>query len=327
MNPGIEPENRHRRYAAGGMGWTEDRIGDRRGSVAVVTGANSGIGYWVSVGLARVGARVVMACRDLERAEQAAERLRAEVGGADVVTHRLDLADLDGVEASARSLLSTHERIDLLVNNAGVMSIPTRELTPQGFEMQLAVNHLGPFAWTGHLLPALLAAPAARVVTVSSFVHRKGRLNLDDLQSQRGYQPAQAYADSKLANLLFAFELDRRATGAGSALISAAAHPGWARTELQTTGPSSGGRRSVNAVVVALATRVVAQSARAGARPVLFAATEPDVHGGAFVGVSGRSQLRGSPKLAQASQSAYDIGVARVLWERSEGLTGVAYRF
>jgi NAD(P)-dependent dehydrogenase (short-subunit alcohol dehydrogenase family) len=309
------------------MGWTEHQISDRRGSVAVVTGANSGIGYWVSVGLARAGAHVIMACRDMDRAQQAVQRLRAEVSDADVVTHRLDLADLSGVEASAKELLASTERVDLLVNNAGVMAIPTRQLTAQGFEMQFAVNHLGGFAWTGHLLGALRAAPSARVVTVSSFVHRNGRVNLDDLQSQRRYTPEQAYADSKMANVLFALELDRRAASAGLELTSVLAHPGWARTELQTKGPFSGGKKSPKAMAVALATKVVAQSAVAGARPVLYAATEPDVHGGAFIGVSGRSQLRGGPKLVVAARGAYDVNLARGLWERSEALTGVTYRF
>jgi NAD(P)-dependent dehydrogenase (short-subunit alcohol dehydrogenase family) len=309
------------------MGWTDAQISDRRGTIAVVTGANSGIGYWVSVGLARAGARVVMACRSIERGELAAARVRSEVPGADLVVHALDLADLNGLAASAGALLATHRRIDLLVNNAGVMSIPTRQVTPQGYEMQFGVNHLGPFAFTGHVLSALNAAPAPRVVTVSSFVHRNARLNLNDLQSQQMYRPSQAYADSKLANLLFAFELDRRATSAGLPLLSLAAHPGWARTELQTKGPSGGARLKPGAFAVALATRVVAQSAKAGARPVLYAATDPDVPGGAFIGVSGRSQLRGAPRLVQASHDAYDAALARGLWERSEQLTGVTYGF
>jgi NAD(P)-dependent dehydrogenase (short-subunit alcohol dehydrogenase family) len=263
----------------------------------------------------------------VERADEAARRLRAEVPGADVVTQRLDLSDLEGVDAAAVELCATCDRIDLLVNNAGVMSIPERQLTPQGFEMQFAVNHLGPFALTGRLLGALRAAPAARVVTVSSFVHRNAHVNLDDLQSQRSYRPSQAYADSKMANLLFAFELDRRATAAGLNLLSVAAHPGWARTELQTKGPSGGARLKPAALAIAVATKLVAHSAQAGARPVLYAATDPDVPGGGFVGVGGRSQLRGGPKLVHAVHGAYDVNLARGLWERSEELTGVTYRF
>ena len=232
----------------------------------------------------------------------------------------LDLADLDSVHEFAEA---TKAPVDILVNNAGVMAIPPRQ-TVDGFEMQLGTNHLGHFALTGLLLPALLARPGARVVTVSSTVHRAGAMNFDDLMSEKSYRPWQAYAQSKLANLLFMRELDRRARAAGCDLISAAAHPGYASTNLQSVGPRMAGRRLTGAVMK-VGTLVLSQSAAAGALPQLYAATAPGVQGGDYYGPRGLGEQRGLPKKVSMSANALDDDAALRLWERSTELTKVQF--
>jgi NAD(P)-dependent dehydrogenase (short-subunit alcohol dehydrogenase family) len=303
--------------------WTAADIPDQTGRLAVVTGASSGLGFATAGELARAGATVVLAARDEAKLERATAAIRAGAGrDADVAQERLDLADLGSVRAFAATFTSAHERLDLLINNAGVMAAP-RRLTKDGFESQLGTNHLGHFALTGLLLGALLAAPSPRVVTVSSTAHRIGTMRFDDPQWEHGYNNWRAYGQSKLANLLFCFELQRRATEAGTELRSVAAHPGYAATNLQFAGPSHVYERRL----MALGNRLFAQSADMGALPTLYAATFPDLPGGAFVGPDGRSEQRGYPKVVTAAGKAYDEQAWRRLWEVSEELTGVQYEF
>jgi NAD(P)-dependent dehydrogenase (short-subunit alcohol dehydrogenase family) len=298
--------------------WAADDIPDQRGRRAIVTGANSGLGLVIARELARHGAAVVLACRSPQKGEAALAHVRAAAPGADIEPAALDLASLDSVRAFAAA---QDGPLDLLVNNAGVMAPPHRA-TADGFELQLGTNHLGHFALTGLLLDRLLAAPAPRVVTMSSIMHRYGRIRFDDLQGQRRYGRWRAYCQSKLANLLFALELDRRARAAGARLVSAAAHPGWAATHLQTASPPL-----VDRAVLRVMNRVVAQSADDGALPALYAATTPELPGASYAGPDGRSELRGSPRVVSMSRSAQDPATARRLWEVSEELTGVRYAF
>ena len=286
--------------------WTAKDIPDQSGRTVVVTGANSGLGLATARELARHGAHTVLACRSEQRGAQALAQLREAVPGADVELATLDLGDLDSVRAFAERYRSEHDGLDVLVNNAGIMAVP-RATTADGFESQIGTNHLGHFALTGLLLPALLARPQARVVTVSAGLHRIGRINLDDLNSQRHYQPWLAYGRSKLANLMFTFELQRRAVAAGLSLRAIAAHPGYAATNLQT-----GDRTSrLGRVYWTTANRLVAQSADRGAWSSLYAATMGDVPGGAFVGPDGIGELRGHPHLVSARRAAHDPDAGR----------------
>ncbi|HEX6920755.1 MAG TPA: oxidoreductase [Actinomycetes bacterium] len=303
--------------------WTARDIPDLTGRRAVVTGANTGLGLHTALELARHGASVVMTARDQGRGSEAVRRVRAEVPDGDVELGILDLSAL----ASIREFAAAHrdEPLDLLVNNAGIMAIPRRE-TVDGFELQLATNHLGHFALTGLLLPALLRRPSARVVTVSSSVHWTGSIDFDDLMGERHYQPWAAYAQSKLANLLFMRELDRRARAAGCGLVSAAAHPGYATTDLHAAGPRMSGSR-VSGLVMRVAAATLGQSAAKGALPQLHAATAAGVQGGEYIGPRGPAGYRGLPKRVGMSAAAHDDAAARRLWEVSEALTGVVYRF
>ena len=304
-------------------GWTADDIPDLSGRVAVVTGANSGLGYATALQLARHGAHVVLACRDRNRGEQARVRLAGQAPAASTELLQLDLADLSSVRDFASAYARRHDRCDLLVNNAGVMAVP-RLRTADGFELQLGTNHLGHFALTGLLLPRLLAGRSPRVVTVSSLAHRHGVIHLDDLQAERGYTKWGRYGQAKLANLLFAFELQRRAEAAGAELRSVAAHPGFAATELfanKTRAEGAWLKRRVGRLVE----RLVAQSDAAGALPILYAATMSDVAGGEYFGPGGPGEVRGHPRRVGTSAAARDPALAALLWEESERLTGVRY--
>ena len=281
---------------------------DLSGQTIVITGATSGLGKESARALAQTGAHLVLCGRNDEKGQAVAE----EIGG-DAEFHHLDLASLDEVRRSADELLSKIERLDVLMNNAGVMAIPLQR-TADGFEMQFGTNHLGHFALTGLLLPQLQARPGGRVVNVTSFGHKVGRMNFDDLQWERSYRKWLAYGRSKLANLLFTFEFDRRARAAGSAVIAAVAHPGYANTNLQA-GTSFAW------------SNFMAQSAADGALPQLYGATAPDVQSGEFFGPSGFMEQRGAPKRVEAAKRAYDADSARRLWEVSEELTGVSYKF
>ena len=304
------------------MPWTSADIPDLTGRSAVVTGANSGLGLEASRELARRGAAVVLACRDLAKGRRALEEVRATASGPPPRLAQLDLADLASVAAFAAATDEAHPAgLDLLIDNAGIMAAP-RRLTSDGFESQLGTNHLGHFALAGRLLPALLRSRAPRVVTVSSVAHRMGRIDFDDLQGTRRYRRWRAYGQSKLANLLFALELDRRARAAGSALVSVAAHPGYAATKLQTSSPPAH-----EALAMRLLNPLVAQSAAMGALPVLFAATVEDLPGSTYIGPDGPGEVRGHPRPVGASRRARDPEVARRLWEVSERLTGVGFDF
>jgi len=304
--------------------WTTTDIPDLTGRTAVVTGANSGLGFHTSCGLARHGARVLLACRDAGRGAQALARVRSEAPAASVELEALDLADLASVRRFA-TWFGTDQGLDLLINNAGVMATPHRR-TVDGFELQLGTNHLGHFALTGLLLPRLLSRPGARVVTVSSCMHRAGHIDFGDLQSERRYLKWSAYGQSKLANLLFAFELDRRLKAADADVLSVAAHPGWAATNLQAAGPRMAGRE-LEEKASHLINRVVAQSDAQGALPVLCAAVSPDVVGGDYFGPDGPFEMRGYPHRVGTTRSARDEQKARRLWALSEELTGVRFEF
>ena len=302
--------------------WTAAEIPDQTGVVAVVTGADSGLGLVTVRELARAGASVILASRDPANGERAVSEIVAAVPSAQLQVVELDLAKLAVVRSFAELVAGRHERVDLLVNNAGVMA-PPRRLTSDGFESQLGINHLGHFALTGLLLHKLLAAPAPRVVTVSSEAMRIGRINFDDLQGNRRYNSWRAYGQSKLANMMFCLELQRQATDARTQLKSLAAHPGWAATNLQTAGP----KKRYERAIASIGNRLIAQSAEMGALPTLYAATVPDIPGGRLVGPDGMMQVRGYPRVVWAPEKAVDHDARRRLWEVSEELTGVEYEF
>jgi NAD(P)-dependent dehydrogenase (short-subunit alcohol dehydrogenase family) len=308
--------------------WTTADIPDQTGRTMLVTGANAGIGYHTALQLAAKGATVLLASRDPERGRAAHQRILAAAPMARVEVVTLDLADLDSVGRLADHLLASDDGLDVLVNNAGVMGVPRRRTTAQGFELQFGTNHLGHFALTGRLLPALLARPASRVVTVASAMHRLGRLDLEDPNSERGYRRWQAYNTSKLANALFTLELNRRLRAAGAATASVGAHPGYCHTGLQTTGSRLGGAGPVGAVTAGVMewfTRLSAQPAAQGALAVLRAATDPKVAGGDYLGPDGFGGGRGWPIAVQYSNTAQDERLARRLWTVSERLTGVSF--
>jgi NAD(P)-dependent dehydrogenase (short-subunit alcohol dehydrogenase family) len=303
--------------------WTTDDIPDLSGRTAVVTGANSGLGFESSLALARAGAEVVLACRDQAKGADALDRITRAVPAATVHLMPLDLADLASVRTFAAGIHDTYGGLDILLNNAGVMAIPRRE-TADGFEMQLGTNHLGHFALTGLLLDSLLARPGARVVTVSSAVAQVGRIRFDDLQGTRKYGKWSAYSQAKLANQLFALELDRRATRAGVDLVSVAAHPGYAATNLQSVGPQMSGSGLMERLSD-LGNSIFGQSAAGGALPSLYAATAPDVSGGRYFGPDGFMAQRGAPKAVSFVKAAKDPAAAARLWDVSEALTGTRF--
>ena len=309
---------------ADGATWTVADVPDLSGTRAVVTGANSGLGFETARALARNGARVVMACRSTDRGADAAAEIREESPAGSLAVRELDLADLESVRAFAGGVADEEGDLDLLVNNAGVMAIPRRE-TADGFERQFGVNHLGHFALAGRLLDCLAGSgDEARVVTVSSGMHRRGTVDFDDLQGEQSYDEWDAYAQSKLANLLFAFELQRRLDAAGLAVRSVGAHPGYADTALQFRGPEMSGS-TVLRWMRKVANALLAQPAERGALPILYAATAPDVVGGGYYGPGGFMEMRGSPERVEASDRARDGATAERLWRVSERLTGVEY--
>jgi NAD(P)-dependent dehydrogenase (short-subunit alcohol dehydrogenase family) len=295
--------------------WTAEQIPDQSGRTAVVTGANSGLGLITARELARAGARVVITARDERKAGSARERIAAAVPGAELDPHTLDLADL----ASVRTFAEQLERVDVLVNNAGVMMTP-RRTTADGFELQLGTNHLGHFALTGLLLDRLRDGRDPRVVTITSIEHKAGRIDFDDLQSERGYQPRRAYRQSKHANAVFGLELDRRLRAAGLPVKSVLAHPGYSATNLQLSGPTG-----LMRAFLRVTNKLVAQNVERGALPQLYAATMVNVEGGDFIGPDGPFESRGNPTRVEPVERARDPDVGRRLWEVSEELTGVRF--
>nr|WP_256121279.1 oxidoreductase [Shinella lacus] len=304
--------------AAGGTSgdaWTLSQMPDQTGRLAIVTGANSGLGFQTARELARKGAQVIMTARDEGKGQMALARLRAELPDAAIELRRLDLADLDDVEAFSDALLAEGRPLDLLINNAGVM-MPPRGVTRQGHETQFGVNHLAHFALTLRLLPLLSAAAGSRVATVSSDLHRRGRIHFEDLKGEKSYSRMGFYAQSKFANVLFALELDRRLKAARLPVISVLAHPGYADTNLQTSATSG-----VLRLFMRIGNRFMAQTAEQGALNQLYAATVEGLKGGAFIGPDGFREMRGSPTLVHPLAAATDPTLAAKFWRLSEDLT------
>jgi len=302
--------------------WTAQEAGDHSGRFAVITGANSGLGRETARVLAAHGATVVLAGRDPGRMAAAAEGLRQQQPDASLQTAELDLASLESIRTAAADLTARFPRLDLLINNAGVMFTP-HSLTKDGYELQFGTNHLGHYALTGLLMPSLLAAPSSRVVTLSSNGHRTGRMNFADLQSSRHYNRYAAYGRSKLANLLFTYELQRRLTAARAHTIALAAHPGTARTEL--TRHMSGLSNAAMGPRFAAINSWLVQDAKMGALPTLRAATDPDAIGGTYYGPDGFMQLTGYPIVVASSGRSQNRENQRRLWVESEQLTGITY--
>lgn len=303
------------------MAFSTDALPALDGKTVLVTGGNSGIGFEAARVFAKKNAQVVLACRSVQKGEAAAARIRAEAPYAKVWVQALDLSSLAQVKDFATRLSSEHGALDRLINNAGVMAIP-RALTEDGFEMQLGVNHLGHFALTARLAPLLLATPDARVVTVSSMAHRSGSMRWDDLDGARRYQKWLAYGQSKLANLLFAFELARKLEARGASQRSVACHPGYADTHLQFVGPEIERSRLSHAVMT-IGNRLFAQSAEHGAWPTVYAATASDAKNGDYIGPSGLGEARGTPTHVQARRAAKNPELAQRLWAVSVERTGV----
>jgi len=302
--------------------WTANDLPNLSGKRIVVTGGNSGIGFEAAREFARARAHVVLACRDLDKARAAAGKITTTHPGATLEVMELDLASLESIRRFAESLRGRHSKLNVLCNNAGVMAIPHRR-TADGFEMQFGTNHLGHFALTGLLLDTLLDEDS-RVVTVSSGAHRMGSINFDDLQSERSYSQWFAYGQSKLANLLFTFELQRRAERARARFISLACHPGYAATNLQGVGPRMSGAWMMEAAMD-FSNRLFAQSAAMGALPLLYAAAALGIEGGDYIGPDGVWEMRGHPTKVSCTAAARDPAAAQRLWDISEQLTGVRF--
>jgi NAD(P)-dependent dehydrogenase (short-subunit alcohol dehydrogenase family) len=294
--------------------WSAEQLPDQSGRVAIVTGSNSGIGFETARVLAGKGATVVMACRNLDKAKPKADEIRADFPDAEVEVMQLDLSDLESVKRFAEAFAARHSRLDLLINNAGIM-VPPYGKTAQGFETQFGVNHLGHFALTGSLLDLVLNTPGSRIVTVSSVAHLFGKIDFSDLNWENGYKATAAYGQSKLANLLFTYELQRRLDAAGKGTLAVAAHPGWTETNLQK-----------HSKPTEFMNRFFAQKPLMGALPTLYAATESDVQGAEYYGPSGFLEMNGAPTRVKSNKRSRDTNVAERLWNISEDLTGVSFR-
>ena len=297
--------------------WTAADVPDQSGRIAIVTGANSGLGYDTAAILADKGAHVVLAVRNLDKGKEAVDRIKAASPNAVVALQQLDLSSLDSVRKAADELGAAHPRIDLLINNAGVMYVPTREITKDGFEMQFGTNHLGHFALTGLLLDNMLSVDGSRVVTVSSVGHRLlARIHFDDPHLQRKYNRVEAYGQSKLANLMFTYDLQRRLKRKGVPTVALAAHPGFSDTELMRYLPD---------FIPNFVWKIGTQPADKGALPTLRAATDPGAQGGQYYGPDGLGEVKGSPKVVASSAQSRNEELQRRLWTMSEELTGVTY--
>lgn len=301
------------------MAWSETDIPLQGGKLIVITGTG-GLGFEAARALTAKGAEVILAGRNPQKGAQAVDRLRRTVSGANLRFERLDLASLSSVRDFASRLSEEGKAIDILVNNAGVAIVPERRTTEDGFELQIGTNHFGHFALTMRLMPLLLQSSAPRVITLSSNMHKRGTINFDDLQLAKKYSPTGAYGQSKLATLMFALELDARMKARGNALISAAAHPGIARTDLMNNGPAG---QPVLQAVSHLIERIMGQSAAAGTLPLLRAATDPGVRGGDYFGPGGWSEAKGPPVKVTVSPKAQDATARRRLWAISAEMTGV----
>src|SRR5580700_1993621 len=302
--------------------WSVADIPPQNSKLAVVTGATGGLGYETALALARAGADVLVTGRNAEKGRVAIEQIKRAVPSAKVRFAMLDLASLASIRAFAARMVASGQPLDLLINNAGVMDLPTRRLTEDGFELQFGTNHLSHFALTALLLPLLRKADSPRVVNVSSLAHRGGKIDFDNLQGERKYRSWAAYQQSKLANLLFTFELQRRSDAYGWGLMSNAAHPGYARTDLIPNGPGGGGLKGLGAKIVG---SFMSHSAAAGAVPTLFAATSAEAAPLGYYGPNGFYELKGDVAAAKIFPQAKDEAVAGKLWQVSERLTGVKW--
>ncbi|GAB4530527.1 MAG: SDR family NAD(P)-dependent oxidoreductase [Anaerolineae bacterium] len=302
--------------------WTAQDMPDQTGRTAIVTGANSGLGYETALALARKGAHVVMAIRNLEKGQQAHDDIRKQVPNASLRMMKLDLSSLESVRSFARDFQQQYSQLDLLINNAGVMATPYSH-TKDGFEMQFGVNHLGHFALTGLLMEMLIATPGSRVVTVTSTANYIGSIHFDDLQLKNNYSRYGAYGQSKLANVMFTFELQRRLQAAGVQTVALTAHPGLSSTNLQSNTANTN-NSPLEMALYTLAHATISQNQTMGALPQLYAATAPEAKPGAFYGPHFLA-TRGYPKEVRANRKAYNEADARRLWEMSEKLTGVTY--
>lgn len=292
-------------------------------NTAVVTGANSGIGYHTALQLARSGRSVILACRNQDKATDAMKRILSEVPEAQVTTSDLDLSSLDSIRNFAKLMRSNLQGLDLLVNNAAIMALPERRLSKDGYEMQFATNHLGHFALTAELFPLLLKGCAPRIITVSSIAHRYGTIDFSNLQADRDYEGWRAYGASKLANLLFAFELARRVRAAGLSLLSLAAHPGVAKTNILASGPQMG-KKVLRTYVSEFFSQFLGQTDAQGAQPIIHACIDSAVQNGDYFGPDGFMEISGRPTRVQAKPLARDEELARKLWASSESLTGLS---
>lgn len=293
--------------------WTTTNIPDLSGKLALITGANSGLGYETSLALAAKNAEVIMACRNLEKGKTALEQIKTEAPNAKLVLMQLDLGSLAAVRRFAEEVHAKYDHLDLLINNAGIMAPPYSK-TEDGFETQIGVNHLAHFALTALLLDLVLAAENSRVVNVSSQAHSMGKINFGDLNSEKSYNAWRAYGQSKIANLYFTYELQRKLEAADKAILSVAAHPGYAATNLQSTSS-----------FFTWANNFFAQSAAMGALPTLYAALSPDVVGSDFIGPHALGGWRGYPIKTKSNQLSYDEAIAARLWQVSEELTGIKF--
>ncbi|WP_369935761.1 oxidoreductase [Xanthomonas tesorieronis] len=306
--------------------WTLADLPSQRGKIAIVTGASpGGLGYETALALAGAGAGVVLAARNPGKGETARQAILAVHPAADVHVETLDLAQLASVAAFAQRIAARYPRLDLLINNAGVMAPPQRQTTADGLELQFGSNYLGHFALTARVLPLLRAAPEARVVNLSSLAHRQGRIDFDDLQTERPYRPWKAYGQSKLAMLMFSLELQRRSDAQGWGLRALAAHPGIAQTALVANGPAVDGRRTAIGAATKWLAPWISHSAAAGALPTLYAATSPQAPGGGYYGPDGAFELKGAPAPARIGRQARDPQVAARLWDVACTLADVAF--
>lgn len=303
--------------------WTKADMPNLAGKTAIITGANSGLGFEVAKGLAEKGATVIMACRSAPKAAKALADLRSDVSNAKVEVMELDLASLASVRKFADDCKAKYNSLDILCNNAGIMAIP-RRTTADGFEMQFGTNHLGHFALTGALIDLVKATPGARVACVSSGLHTSGKINFDDLMGEKSYDKWAAYSQSKLANLLFAYELQRKFSATGINAISVGTHPGYTATNLQSVGPTMEGSLLAR-IGMKIANTLIAQSVEMGALPLLYGCTASNVNGCDYIGPTGMNGMRGYPGKVKSNELSYDEALAKRLWQVSETLTGVQF--
>lgn len=308
-----------------GKKWTAEKINNLKGKNVIITGANSGIGFEVAKKFAENNARVIMACRDLEKGGEAKEKIEENIEESEIEVRKLDLADLSSIKKFTKEYKANNDKLDVLCNNAGVMAIPRQE-TKDGFEKQFGVNHLGHFALTAHLIPVLKEAEESRVVTQSSGLHEKGSIDFENLMLEEEYDKWDAYANSKLANVLFANELQRKLEEQDLDMKSIACHPGYASTNLQYRGPEEEGSK-LKLFGMKIANTLLAQSAEKGALPMLYSSVSTDIEGGEYIGPDGLGNMRGYPEKQESSEESQDKNVAEALWTRSESLTDVDFQF